>query len=236
MRKLLIITSIIGALSMTSCDDEKVLAANDYPNEIKSYVDVNYDNAKIMQVIKEKEGMSNEYKVILDNGTTLKFNGNYQITDVEGGVNPKANITTNAGNGTNIANNKLVLPAASYPSSIVDHIKAKHQNQQIVLLIEETDNGVKEYEAILANGEKVEFDQNHNMVKAEKLDADEKIIAMNDYAAPIKEYVNREYPNQKIALVIQEKDNNKDEYNVLLDNGTKLKFNQEYQLIKQETL
>lgn len=71
-------------LFLTSCEKEKVVPADNLPSEISTYVDTHFPNNRILQVIKDKDGLTTSYEVILDGTITLEFNRNKEIIDIDG--------------------------------------------------------------------------------------------------------------------------------------------------------
>ena len=46
------------AFTLTSCDEEKVIASTDLPSEITSYISTHFPNNSIVQAIKDRDGLS----------------------------------------------------------------------------------------------------------------------------------------------------------------------------------
>jgi uncharacterized lipoprotein YehR (DUF1307 family) len=78
------ILALAVIFTMTSCDKDDVLISNDeLPTESKTFVTEYFGSAKIISTIKDKEGVTFEYEVKLDNGVDVKFDAAGLWQDVE---------------------------------------------------------------------------------------------------------------------------------------------------------
>lgn len=88
MKKYFLVTSlaISAPLFLASCedDDEVVVSTTDLPTEITNYVSTHFPDNDILQVTKEKEGDRDAYELTLEGNIDLDFNGNNEITDIDG--------------------------------------------------------------------------------------------------------------------------------------------------------
>ena len=73
----------LAAIILTSCNKEKVISENDTPSEIKSYVQNHFPNQGIMQIIKDKDGLTLTYDILLDDMTSLEFNRKKEIQEIQ---------------------------------------------------------------------------------------------------------------------------------------------------------
>ncbi len=128
MKKVTFLVAVIfSVFFLTSCDKETVLADNNIPSEIKSYVSTHFPTNTIVQAIKDKDGLSKSYDVILDGGFKLEFNKSYNITDVE-----STNKTTKLPDSV-IPAKLLAYVAANYPNNTIVSWELDDKNQQIEL-------------------------------------------------------------------------------------------------------
>ena len=83
------LTTLSLALALTvtlsSCDkdDDVVIPETDLSAEARAYVNTHFNGAAIAQVIKDKEGLSHEYEVILNNGVKLEFNTKGEVESIK---------------------------------------------------------------------------------------------------------------------------------------------------------
>ncbi len=90
MKKLLFtLTAILSfGILFISCDKEEVIQADQLPKEANTFLNTHFNGVKILQVEKEKEGLSGtEYKAILASGVQVKFDKNGDWTEVESNNN-----------------------------------------------------------------------------------------------------------------------------------------------------
>src|SRR5690625_3565829 len=88
-------------IAILSCDQEKVLSADEYPNEVTSYVAKHFPNNAILQIVKDSDGMTKSYEVLLSENISLEFNRNKEVIDIDG---------------------KLKLPNSVIPENILQYV------------------------------------------------------------------------------------------------------------------
>lgn len=73
-------------LSTNACfaDNEVVVAPENLPAKITSYVNANFPKSTVAHATKEREGMGFEYKVWLSEGYTLEFDRGERIKEIKG--------------------------------------------------------------------------------------------------------------------------------------------------------
>src|SRR5690554_3100857 len=133
------IASFIFSLVGLGCADEKIISNEHLPSEVREYVQSHFPNDQIVQAVKDREGLKNEYIIILNNGVTLEFKSN-KIKEVK---------------STNKLNDHLI------PSSILSYVNEHYPNNNI-LEWKMSDN---KQEALLDNGLELEFDKEGNFIK-----------------------------------------------------------------------
>ncbi len=79
----LLFMSILTSTVLTSCDKEKTLESADIPQEIEDYVAEHFPEFSILQVIKDRDGLTKEYQVILKDNIRLEFNGDFVIQEIK---------------------------------------------------------------------------------------------------------------------------------------------------------
>lgn len=110
MKKLIFVFAIISSLAFTSCDKETVLSENEVPAAITTFVTTHFPSNKVLQTIKDKDGLTKSYDVILEGNIQLEFNRKHEITSVES--------TTK-------------LPDSVIPAKILTYVTANYANNFI---------------------------------------------------------------------------------------------------------
>ena len=72
------------AFTLTSCDREEVIPSTDLPSEITSYISTHFPNNSIVQVIKDRDGLTKTYDILLSESISLEFNRKKEIIDIDG--------------------------------------------------------------------------------------------------------------------------------------------------------
>ena len=72
------------AFTLTSCEKEEVLPSTDLPSEITSYISTHFPNNSIVQVIKDRDGLTKTYDILLSESISLEFNRKKEIIDIDG--------------------------------------------------------------------------------------------------------------------------------------------------------
>lgn len=72
------------AFTLTSCDKEEVIPSTDLPSEITSYISTHFPNNSIVQVIKDRDGLTKTYDILLSESISLEFNRKKEIIDIDG--------------------------------------------------------------------------------------------------------------------------------------------------------
>lgn len=78
-----IITCFVCMIAFASCDQEKIINANQLPAAAQSYVQKTYPNIGITYVKQDKELFSTKYNVRLDNGLEIEFDGDGVPVDID---------------------------------------------------------------------------------------------------------------------------------------------------------
>jgi hypothetical protein len=120
-------TSLIAtaiAFSLTSCDKEEVIPSSDVPSEVTSYISTHFPNNSIVQVIKDKDGLTKTYDVLLSESISLEFNRKNEIIDIDG-VNQLPNSV--------IPEKILQYVITNYPVNFITDWELDDKNQQVEL-------------------------------------------------------------------------------------------------------
>ena len=127
------------------------------------------------------------------------------------------NMVANAGNDKPISVNTLPAKAQA--------LLTKHfSNQKVVLATIESNVIGKNYDVVLKNGTKLEFDKKGNLTE---IDCKQGTVPTQFIPQAIKNYLKANYARQSVKKI----EMNKNEYEVELTNGLDLTFNKHFQLI-----
>ena len=127
------------------------------------------------------------------------------------------NMVANAGNDKPIS--VKALPAKAQT------LLTKHfSNQKVVLATIESNVIGKNYDVVLKNGTKLEFDKKGNLTE---IDCKQGIVPVQLIPQAIKNYLEVNYAGQSVKKI----EIKKNEYEVELVNGLDLTFNKHFQLI-----
>ena len=127
------------------------------------------------------------------------------------------NTVANAGNDKPIS--VKALPAKAQT------LLTKHfSNQKVVLATIESNVIGKNYDVVLKNGTKLEFDKKGNLTE---IDCKQGTVPTQFIPQAIKNYLKANYARQSVKKI----EMNKNEYEVELTNGLDLTFNKHFQLI-----
>lgn len=111
MKKLVYVLLLMSTWFIPACESQKVLAENDIPSAITTYVNTHFPSAKILQAVKDKEGLSKSYDVILEGNITLEFNKKHEVTSIE---------------------SRSALPDSVIPEKILTYVKANYPASSIL--------------------------------------------------------------------------------------------------------
>jgi hypothetical protein len=114
--------------TLTSCDKEEVIAPADLPSEIATYIKTHFPDNTIVQIIKDRDGLTQSYEIILSESISLEFNRNKEIVDIDG--------TSQLPNSV-IPEKILEYVATNYPTNFITDWELDDKNQQVQL-----DNGL----------------------------------------------------------------------------------------------
>ena len=127
------------------------------------------------------------------------------------------NIVANAGNDKPINVNELPAKAQTLLSK---HFKG----QKVMLATIESGVVSRNYDVVLRNGTKLEFDKKGDLTE---IDCKQGIVPSQLIPQPIKNYLKENYRGEAVRKI----EWNKKEYEVELTNGIDLTFNKHFQLI-----
>ncbi|MGS2764634.1 PepSY-like domain-containing protein [Sinomicrobium sp. M5D2P9] len=113
---------------------ETVITKAELPKPAQEFLDANFKEQKIIQVVKDVDYLvKTDYEVLLDNAMKLEFDGKGNWKEIDGSHNP--------------------VPAALVPEKIGDYVKQNFPMQTIIKM----ERGSVKYEVELANDLELEF-------------------------------------------------------------------------------
>src|SRR5690625_3854786 len=70
--------------TLKSYDEQRVIASTDLQSKITSYISTHFPNNSIGQAIKDKDGLTKTYDILLSESISLEFNRKKEIIDIDG--------------------------------------------------------------------------------------------------------------------------------------------------------
>lgn len=120
----LLLTGIFAIGIFSSCEKESVLPASDVPAEIKTYIETHFSENAILQVIKDKDGFTKTYDVVLEDGFRLEFNRKLEIIEIDGSSRLPDSV---------IPAKILDYVNQNYPGNFITDWELEGKNQQVSL-------------------------------------------------------------------------------------------------------
>ncbi len=97
--------------SFSSCEKSTVLDEGKCPGEIKTYVEKHFPGKKILQCIKDVDGLDIDYDVIIEGNYKLEFDSKKRIDNIKGTDK---------------------LPDSVIPNKILEYVKANYSSNYII--------------------------------------------------------------------------------------------------------
>ena len=116
------------AFTLTSYDKKEVIPSTDLPSEITSYISTHFPNNSIVQVIKDRDGLTKTYDILLSESISLEFNRKKEIIDIDGVAQLPNSV---------IPEKILQYVTTNYPTNFITDWELDDKNQQVQL-----DNGL----------------------------------------------------------------------------------------------
>ncbi len=118
------LVAIALTLSLISCAKDEVIPVSELPAEMKAYISTHFPSNTILQVVKDVDGLTKTYDVLLSERISLEFNRQKEIIDID----------------SEIALPNSVIPeqirqyvTANYPSNVITDWELDDRNQQVQL-------------------------------------------------------------------------------------------------------
>jgi len=123
---LLLLFAVFG---LVGCEKETIILANNLPAEIQSYLSTHFPSNEVIQVIKDRDGLSLTYDVILQGNFMLEFNRKKEVIDIDGQSRLPDSV---------IPVKLLEFVQTNYSDNFISNWEIEGKNQQIQL-----DNGLE---------------------------------------------------------------------------------------------
>ena len=118
------LVAIALTVSLISCAKDEVIPVSELPAEMKAYISTHFPSNTILQVVKDVDGLTKTYDVLLSERISLEFNRQKEIIDID----------------SEIALPNSVIPeqirqyvTANYPSNVITDWELDDRNQQVQL-------------------------------------------------------------------------------------------------------
>lgn len=181
------------------------------PQSIIDYVAQNYPNGVIVTIERDDNG----YEIELRDGTELKFDNDLNFV---GGDNDDWD-----------DDREVVISFENLPANAQAFLNGKVAENDILRIIEKTDDGKKSYEVKLVDGTELEFNSNGEWIE---IDAeDNKAVADIFVPEAILSYVTSNYPTALIENIERMVNGY---FEVELNNDVELYFDAEYNFVGSE--
>lgn len=136
----ILLTFLSALLILSACDKESVVPEGKLPDDAQRFISLHFPDQSISQVVKDRDGLSVGYDVILENGIQLEFNRKGACSSIEGNI---------------------ALPDSVIPEKILDYVNQTYSDHYIISW--ELDD--REQEVEMDNGTELKFDKDSNFLR-----------------------------------------------------------------------
>lgn len=135
-----IILATASVVAATFVDDDRAIKYEQLPAKARKFIASHFPNEQPSYTFEDRDFAHTEYKVMLESGAKIEFDGNGEWSDVEcrGGA----------------------VPAAIVPAKIADYVAKKYPSSNIV----EISKDHNDWEVRLSGGLELTFDRNYRLV------------------------------------------------------------------------
>ena len=123
-----------------------------------------------------------------------------------------------------IMDNDRAIKYDDLPADARAFIKHHYPNEKPTYMWEDKEHSHTEYKVVMASGVKLEFDDRGSWTEIESPNA---MVPADVVPKKIADYVAKHYPATQIVEISKERN----EWDVKLNNGTELEFNNEFHII-----
>ena len=133
MKRFIAILTLFLGISAAAYADERPIDISQLPKSAQEFVSKHFKGVPVLYANMDREMLDTDYKVRLEDGTAVEFNGRGEWTD--------------------ISNKRTGIPANVVPAKLVEYLR-KHYPEVKVLSI---DRDSRDYELKLSNGLELTF-------------------------------------------------------------------------------
>ncbi|MCK9303286.1 MAG: PepSY-like domain-containing protein [Bacteroidales bacterium] len=142
MKNLLIILTLISAITLNSCaQQETMIDSWNLPTAAQEFISTHFSSYEISFVMKDKELFETTYEVILNNGDKIDFNKSGEWEDIDCPYSK--------------------VPTVIIPEKILTFVQSKYPDYYIISIGKDK----KHYEIELNNDLDLKFDLNYNLIE-----------------------------------------------------------------------
>lgn len=134
---------VLFTASVSACAQDKIVAYNEVPQTIQTYVSQHFPHHKVLQSEMENKLNSKEYEIVLSGNVKLEFDKNNQIKSIDA---------------------KSQLPESVIPAKIAAYVKTNYPNN----FMKEWELKKNKQKVELDNGLELEFSLNGDFLKIDK--------------------------------------------------------------------
>ncbi|KAA9354915.1 MULTISPECIES: PepSY-like domain-containing protein [Larkinella] len=132
---------------LTACDQEKNVTPEALPQNAQNFIRTHFPQETILQVVKERDGLTTGFDVILSNGFDLDFTKSGECTQVDG-------------------KDQAIPDAVINPEKIRTYVQTNF-SQQTIVSWEKNENDRDRYSIELSNGLDLNFDKNGDFLRVD---------------------------------------------------------------------
>lgn len=107
-----ILLCLLTTVSLISCANDKLVPTTEIPQEAKEYIKAHFPENNVTQAIKDRDGLSVSYDILLDDFTSLEFKRG-DIKEVK-------------------SKGKKQLPNSVIPAAILTYVQQSYPNNHII--------------------------------------------------------------------------------------------------------
>lgn len=141
MKKMIIMLVCLSGMALAAMAQDKPISFDKLPLEAKNFINVTFQDVKVIYTAVDDDMIKPEYKVALENGFRIQF--------------------TNAGALEKIESTSVAIPDGIIPYQIIDYVKLHYPNATCV----EYEVGRKGYEVKLSNRLELKFNRKFHVVE-----------------------------------------------------------------------
>lgn len=141
MKKTILSALLVLVMSLTACANEKVIPFLEMPLQAQQLIEQHFSKANVSLVMQERDGLSLEYEVRLNDGTKVEFDKDGSLTKIDCGAK--------------------AVPVALIPEAVRSYVTANFPNA----FIKEWGRDGRRWKAELNNGLELEFNSKYEFLR-----------------------------------------------------------------------